>query len=339
MMKQLLCLFQLFLISGLHGQELTVNKAPLDFVKANSDEYSFIISGHFYGDGFNETHYPANTILGNISLLNNSDFTVCLGDLYKDVKNDHEIYKTGFYKYLTKPLYNAVGNHDVSGSFYEDIIAPRFYSFSTKGISHIVLDTERDDSSIKDDQLDSLGAWVQRFCASSDKYLNIYSHRPIWAEEDSMLSKVFAHNTKSVFGTNFKKDVVPILSSVPASKTVYWFSGSMGPQPYSFFYHKTRNIIYAVTAIRGAKKDALLKANYRNGELTFETKSLTGQELLSFEEYSVDKFITYEEPVQINYRLIPLWIKNTLIHRYFWYGVLCALFTIFAAIVIRNKFS
>ncbi len=336
-MRITLLIASFFVFAFAWAQHSSVNGQVLDSSFAYSNQYSFVISGHFYGDGFNKTHYPANTVLGNIELFNSVDFTVCLGDLYKDVKNDHAFYQKHFYSQLQKPLFNAVGNHDVSGSFYEDNIAQRFYRFSTNGIQHIVLDGEENDSKIEGAQLDSLKQWISEFNKGNASYLMLYAHRPIWAEEDSLLSQVFIDNTKSDFGTNFIEDVLPLLQTIPDSKRVFWFGGSMGAQPYSFFYHNKGNVTYAITAVRGAEKDAVLMANYSNGKLSFQTHSLTGQELMAFEEYTIDNFLTYTEPVRFNYRLIPLWIKNTLFHRYFWYGVISCLVVFGLGIVLKNK--
>jgi hypothetical protein len=327
----ILCSHQLW------AQPYSVNSLRWDSSLAQLPEYTFIISGHFYGDGFNKTHYPANTILGNIELLNSVDFTLCLGDLYRDVRYDHTFYKKHFYSQLKKPLLNAVGNHDISGSFYQDFIAPTFYRFKTLGVHHIVLDTELDDSSIEGEQLNSLKAGINAFNESTASYLMIYSHRPIWAEEDSVLQRVFSDNTQSDFGSNFQTDVEPLLQQINSGKQVYWFSGSMGAQPYAFFYQKREHIHYAITAIRGADKDAVLLAHYKDGSLNFQTHSLTGQKLLAFEDYTVDKFTTYEAPLEINYRLIPLWVKNTIFHRYFWYGVLVGLLVIFVVMNLKSK--
>ena len=324
--------------SGLWAQGYSVNKVNMNEALDTANEYQFLISGHFYGDGFNQTHYPANTVLGNIELFNNMDFSICLGDLYRDVKYDHPFYQNSFYKQLTKPLYNAVGNHDISGNFFEEQVAPTYFSFSTKGIRHVILNTELNDSRIIGEQLDSFKVWLNDFKEDTHQHLFIYTHRPIWAEEDSVLITVFSDNTQSDFGTNFQSEIIPLLNSIPNDKSIFWFSGSMGAQPHSFFYFPKNNITYAITAVRGIKRDAVLLVNFENEKLSFQTKSLTGEQLMDFEDYNLELFLNHKEPMDINYRLIPLWIKNTLFHRYFWYGVLFSLISIFVVIKLTSRF-
>jgi hypothetical protein len=106
--------------------------------------------------------------------------------------------------------------------------------------------------------------------------------------------------------------------------SVYLFSGSLGNAPASFFYfHDQPNSISIIgTAIRALKRDALLYVHVKQGKVSFETVSLTGETLLPLESYSVDfwKDEVGEEP--FNWRLVPYYCKLMITHRFFWYGVL-----------------
>ena len=53
-----------------------VNKSPFNNLEINikdSSNYSFIVSGHFYGGGGNETGFPTNTLLANLDWVNMSE--------------------------------------------------------------------------------------------------------------------------------------------------------------------------------------------------------------------------------------------------------------------------
>src|SRR5688500_16545784 len=78
----------------------------------STGSYSFIVSGHFYGDGTNKTGYPANTLLANLDHINESDacMLICLGDLFMDIKNEIPNYQMSLFDKLEIPLFNAVGN-------------------------------------------------------------------------------------------------------------------------------------------------------------------------------------------------------------------------------------
>ena len=68
----------------------------------SSGSYDFTVSGHFYGNSSNNTGYPVNTILGNIENFNSSEseFMICLGDLFLDVTRDIPYYERSFFSQL-----------------------------------------------------------------------------------------------------------------------------------------------------------------------------------------------------------------------------------------------
>lgn len=276
--------------------------------------YHVLIGGHFHGSSQNVTGFPAATLLGNVSKINQLDlsFIVCTGDLYLDAENDRSIYQWSLIDQLNAPLFNAPGNHDIydGRNMYGD--------FTLGGITHIFLNTELNDGHITGDQL----SYLQEAIAGGGETIFIYSHRPIWSEEDASLSSVFKENTAS--GTNFKVDVLPLLEST--GKRFYWFSGSLGGgAPASFFYHDlTGNVTVVNTAIRDLPRDAMLIAHVNDGSVSFETMSLTGQELDALESYDLAFWTQTGQVTEkpFNWRLVPLYVKQMLTHRYFWYGIL-----------------
>lgn len=291
------------------------------------NNYSFLVGGHYYGNSNNQTGLPANSVLANLDLFNSElySFHVALGDVFLDVRNDLFLYQNKFFAKIKTPLYIAVGNHDVSGSFFEEQIGETSFQFKYGTDIHLILDTERNDGNIIANQLELL----KNTCNCSCKNIFIYSHRPVWSENDQEMVGVFKDNTKSLFGSNFEDEVLPVLKSVDESINVFWMSGSLGGSaPASFFYHEIANFHFIQTAVRGLKRDGVLQVNSNNGVVSFEPISLTGQSLKQLESYDLAFWRSNHPKEEFNTRLIKLYLKNMISHRYFWYGSIFSLFSI-----------
>lgn len=297
-------------------------------------EYKFIVSGHFHGQSDNVSTFPASTVLASVDTLNSIQpaFLISLGDLFLDVDEMYlRHYRNSLFNKLKFPLFNSVGNHDISnGNRYEKEFGKSYYSFSLSSELYIVLNTEENDGSIKDDQLNFLKG-VLNSASLNEKVQNVFvfTHRPVWAERIDKYSKLFLENTRTAIGTNnFIEDVLPLLQNLK-SKHIFWISGSMAGGPASFFYDKNDElgITFMQTAIRDTPRDAMLLVDIKEGNISFSGLSLTGQKLNPIESYGVDfwmKETKQEQP--FSFRLIPLYLKNMLLHRYFWYGSVAALF-------------
>jgi hypothetical protein len=327
-MKGLLYIGLLLVPAFLHAGPITSSTSPFNNRMVQTDStgnYSFIISGHFYGDGTNKTGYPANTLLANIDKINQSDacMLVCLGDLFMDVKNDIPKYRTSLFDKLEVPLFNAVGNHDLSGTVYQEHFSATNYMFNIGNDVHVILDTERDNGDIKDDQLQMLQDLADKAAIENYDHVFIYAHRTVWQDAYTELDGLFEDNTQSIAATNFKDEVLPVISKMAKHTKVHWFAGSLGNAPASFFYFpdEKNKITYIATAIRALPRDAILWVHVNNGEVTFETESLTGQSVEPLEHYNVEYWKATSAAEPFNYRLIPLYIKNILLSRPFWYGM------------------
>ncbi len=313
---------QIWISSAQYVSPFNQKKIQVD----STGDYTFIVSGHFYGDGTNKSGYPANTLLGNLDQINTSNaaMLVCLGDLFMDVENDLRKYQHSLFQQLNMPLVNSVGNHDLSGDFYQENFGKTFFEFQINQDLHLVLDTELDNGDIVDEQLQLLKAVRDR--TKQGKYANvfIYTHRTIWSKAYPEMDGLFLDNTQGIGATNYSDEVLPILKEMGQNTSVYLFSGSLGNAPASFFYfHDQPNSISIIgTAIRALQRDALLYVHVKQGKVSFETVSLTGETLMPLESYSADfwKDEVGEEP--FNWRLVPYYCKLMITHRYFWYGVL-----------------
>lgn len=314
-------------------------------VSDTSVNYSFIVSGHFHGASTNTSTYPASTLLANIDTLNKLKpfFLVSLGDLFLDVNNTYiEHYQKSLFNKLQMPLFNAVGNHDLSnGNMYETIYPKTFFEFKKNTELFIVLNTELNDGSIKGEQFELLKNSINKAKKENLKNIFIFSHRPVWAEGSPKYSKLFNGNTHSQFGSpNFEKEIHPLLeaSTIP----VYWISGSMADAPASFFYDKDKNssVTFIQTAIRDLPRDAMLQVNVADGKILLKGISLTGQVLEPIENYNIEywnRTIPVEQ--KFNFRLLPYLIIQMLKHYYFWIGFACSAFLILLLAFIKKRWT
>jgi hypothetical protein len=345
-MKLLLYIGLLLVPTFIHARWISPSTSPFNGIEVYTDttgNYSFIISGHFYGDGTNKTGYPANTLLAHLDRINQSEacMLVCLGDLFLDIKNDIPKYEMSLFDKLEIPLFNAVGNHDISGNTYTSNYDQTCVSFTIRRDFHLFLDTEQDNGDIAGSQLALLKNVLERSKQGGYDNVFIYAHRTVWKDAYPELEGLFEDNTQSVTETNFKDEVLPVISEMAKHTKVHWFAGSLGDAPASFFYFpdEKNKITYIATAIRALPRDAILWVHVNNGEVKFETESLTGQTLQPLEHYNVDywKSTSPEEP--FNYKLVPLYVKNTFTTRYFWYGTAFAFLLVISFKWLRRRWN
>lgn len=326
-----------------HGQISPFNNLNVELNSGKN--YHFYVSGHFHGSGTNHTGYPINSLLANINELNNSNasFLVCLGDLFLDISNDIPFYQKSFFKKLTIPLFNTVGNHDLTDDIYQNNFGETDFQFTVNRDRHLFFDTESENGSFSQEQLSILESTYEAVKSRTIRRVFIYCHRTIWAKHYQAINGLFADNTQAVLGNNFSKSIYPLLKNIANEVPVQWYSGSIGSAPASFFYHEDEetDVTYIATAIRGLKRDAWLKVFVsESGDVNFETISLTGQDLKKLKEYDVDFWNTTSAKQPFNYKLVPYYIKLVLLHRAFWYGVITTVtvvILVFRFIRIRRK--
>lgn len=337
-------LLNLFLVEQQWGQAISpFNK--LEITNSTTD-YSFIVSGHFHGSSTNISTFPASTLLANIDTLNSLKpyFLMSLGDLFLDVNDEYILhYQHSLFNKLQMPLLNAVGNHDLSnGNRYEKVYGKSFYTYIVGTQLFIVLNTEVDDGSIKGQQFNMFKTALADINKNVIKQVFIFSHRPIWSEEDDAYNNLFKGNTKSRLGSpNYKREIFPLLQQVKVP--VYWISGSMGAGARaSFFYDKDEKtgITFIQTAIRDTPRDAMLLINISKGEVTFKGISLTGEQLNPVESYNIDYWENNSRAEQsFNLRLLPYLIWLVITHHYFWIGFFSSgvFFLVFITLIKKWK--
>lgn len=196
----------------------------------------------------------------------------------------------------------------------------------------VVLNTEANGGSIDAKGVEILGlvgsgisALAEQGEFQGDMRLFIISHRPIWSEDDPQYSPLFKDNTRSLTGTNFQKDVYPLLEKIAEHAHVYWISGSLGGSAPSsiFFQEHAKNITYIQCAIRDEPRDALLIADVYPDTVKWSSFSLTGQKLLAPEQYNAAWWHEHIGKSEgFNWRLLPYLVKTTVLRKEFWWGAL-----------------
>ncbi|MFZ1694602.1 MAG: metallophosphoesterase [Flavobacteriales bacterium] len=302
----------------------------------STGHYRILIGGHFHGESNNRSGYPAATLLANLDTINalGAHLFLSTGDLYMDARKDSARYAKALFSKLKVPFFNAPGNHDGKPGSTVEVLNPGGGNvIGAYGPAKVVLlDLEEHDGTVVEDQLRAIQP--SGFVSS----VFIISHRPIWAEGDPQYSSLFKENTRSLTGTNFHKEVYPVLEKIAEHAQVYWISGSLGGGAPSsiFFQQHAPNITYIQCAIRDLPRDALLIADVGPDGVNWSALSLTGQQLLAPETYDAAWWRAQGGRSEaFNWRLLPYEAKKVLTHRAFWWG---AAFAIVLVFVVRRLY-
>lgn len=316
----------LFIISFLEVTANSVNKLP---VQLTGDTFSVILTGHWYGDGSNYTGLPASTVWANIDRINKSTAVLHMGDLFMDVRNDYSVYLSRFFSKIKTPIFNAVGNHDISGEYYYQNIGITDYNVKIGSAVFIILNTERDNGEISLKQMelfaDSADVWLKQ----GIKYIFFCSHRPIWLNAENDFADLFPYRTKSLTGNNFNSNVLPILKSLSRYFEISLVSGSKGDARASVFYSKGVDhpeLTYVISAIRGNPSDSWIELQFYNDTCIWNHYNLVGMEQAT---HLADLGVSYWKDSlsspPFNWRLLPLYILNTVLSFEFYGGIFFSL--------------
>lgn len=289
--------------------------------------FSIIIGGHLYGESYNGSGLPSSVFYAFLPKLNEHDLFLSTGDIFLDVKNDYDRYKAGVFNQVKIPWYNAVGNHDVSGDFYGEKMGSTYFSLTIGRHKIIILDTELNDSSIKDEQLEFFKSEINGSLDLAG--ILIFSHRPIWAEENDEIGYFFKHNTRSKLGLNFNSEVFPLLEKIDPNIALYWFSGSMDNGPAPFFYYplENRKGAFIQTAIRDRKMDGFLNVVLDSNNVEIQTVDPFGNKMEAIEFYGVSFWKKhFGEAPHFNWRLVPYEILKRITSDAFYFGILFGIF-------------
>lgn len=311
-------------IALLFALPLSAQRSPfngLEVLPADSTgHYRILIGGHFHGESTNRSGYPAATLLANLDTINTlgANLFLSTGDLFMDPVKDAGRYRRSLFRKLKAPLFNAPGNHDIGWPDGVGVVGTRTMALGRCSI--VMLNSELKAGTVSGADLDVF----RKLDVDSCRALFIFSHRPIWSEDDGQYSSLFEGNTRSLTGTNFKKEVYPLVEKIAQHAHVYWISGSMGGfAPSSIFFQEhAHNITYIQCAIRNEPRDALLIADVYPDTVKWSSFSLTGQKLMAPEKYDAAWWRAHlkSDRPGFNWRLLPYLVKTSVLRKEFWWG-------------------
>ncbi|MEK9657762.1 MAG: metallophosphoesterase [bacterium] len=347
-----LCLICVMVCSQLEGTTISpFNKRTLK--KESPEPYSFYLIGHAYGQPYDGKILPATTLLMNLDYINQdkeAKMLVFLGDIVGP--NNLQAFQLFDFLVSEKvkvPIFNAVGNHDVSELYNERYGAQRYFSFDIDSTRFIFLDTQIDHGYISGKQWE----FFKSKMLEENKLIKnifIFSHHLIWADHpefqffqgDSVLIRnknMHANSTSSFPETNFRSQLLPLLEKVKDEKNVYWASGDVGlGHTANIFFDKVNNITYIATGLAEISSDSLVRVKVSGERIDFEHIPLIPQ----FNQRSNKDITVYnttywkkmfeETKTKFIYRVFHLHI---LTNKYFYYGIFATLFGGF--LLIRFK--
>jgi len=235
-----------------------------------SGGYSFWAVGHLYGSSqHSASRVPSATLLANIDTINESDalFFVSLGDNFRSASPIQIAnFKDQFADRISIPVFNAVGNHDVTDrALYERHFGPTTFHFFFQEELFIFLDTELDEGKITGAQFEFLADVVEQASAhDSLKRTFIFSHKLLWAV-DPAYQVVFDHlNSSEGYPdeANFTTDIRPLLRRLADFNQVIWIAGDIGCDwslPLFYELDPESGVLFAAVGLGDTSHDAMLQ--------------------------------------------------------------------------------
>lgn len=273
----------LFSFQEARSQEKPVSMNGLIATPAESSQgYSFFAAGHLYGSPDNrDSVMPASSILANLERINGSGakFFVSLGDNVRSLTPRQSLnFKRYFVDRLNIPMFNAVGNHDMSPrTRYESDYGKTYFHFFYQTELYIVLDTELDVARISGEQLRYFQDVVNQATLNKDlKRVFIFSHKLLWAV-DPAYQVVYEHlNPSPGYPTanSFNEELGPLVRRLAKSVEVFWISGDIGcAWSLPLFYERQRDlgVTFVAVGIGETQQDAMIQVFVpKEGDLPVE---------------------------------------------------------------------
>lgn len=323
--------------------------------KKQGEGFSFLAAGHLFGT-HNESLYPAASLIANVDKINGTqaDFFMAMGDLmHHAIEKEWQSLEYSFLNRLDMPVLNAPGNHDFTPNevFYQKEIGETYFSFVFGPARFIVIDTEMKHPGDREKQVAWFYGEVEKFSNDFERnLLFIISHRLVWAIGNESMEAIIPYCN---FPREHKEDffkmserLLPNLRQLK-EKRIYFLSGDVGAyESMSLFYDQdpSDNIFYAACGLGDQKDDLLLEVQVSpSANVWLRPISLHGNSVQSIENYGLDFWLDHYRKNPNRKPSLIQRFKNVSRHRYFWFGVMMAVFgmTFFACVFVfyRGKYS
>jgi len=309
----------------------SMNKIEL-VLHNSTNSLSFTVAGHLYG-AHSESIYPSSSIFNNIDKFKGSDFIVLLGDNYRFIDTlNISNFQNKFLNQFNIPIFNAIGNHDISSSkssqdyegYFRLFNKQTYFNFTSHNTLFIFLDTEshlekgKSNGSIVEDQL----LFLKNSLEENKHFKNII---------------IFTHKELNLWDNNYKTEIEPLLKTqIKKGKNINIISGDMGKYSPDLYYmtDSTSNINYIHTHITDSRKDNVLKFKIDNsGNIDIKVVSL--------ENYPREKINHYKYYSKLNSKLITPTLAQKILNKFknknYLFGFLSGLILILLIWFLKNK--
>ncbi len=246
----------------MNGRELSLEPTAVDF--------EFLVVGHAYGNPQTAgSIFPAASLLGSIDWLKNEPFAfaVFAGDLVRRTgPAEIETFRRTVIDALPFPVFNAVGNHDVTDrALYESQFGNTYQAFRVGACLIVVLDSELAPGRIEGDQLEFFQETLAPEKLREVESTLIFSHKLVWIEEvvpPKEMSRFVNSSVGYDRSDHYQRAILPILGAAASHTELYWFSGDLGlAHTLPALWHRSTDptITYVATGLGEHEDDAVLR--------------------------------------------------------------------------------
>lgn len=335
-----------------HGQAEEI-RSQMNGKKVMSDDgdggYTFLAAGHLYGAPNNHhSVMPASTILANLEQINQSGakFFVALGDNFRRADSRQIAnFKAHFSDRLVMPLFNAVGNHDVTerGVYEKAFGETTYHHFYHRTELFVFLDTEFDVGRISGEQLEYLKQLVDEAVNRQLSRVFIFSHKLLWAV-DPEYTVVLDNVNPSVYPTAepFRANLAPLVRRLAESCEVYWVSGDVGCNdslPLFYERDKATDATFIAIGIGEKPSDAMLQfhipANH-NEAVQITPLPLAGDNFANVESYGCERWESHYGKDHNHRSKLSNRIRRVALSKYFWLGIGTGIMTVGSVLLTRK---
>lgn len=320
-------------------------------VPAIDDKYTFLVTGHIYGAPYKPyAQYPSSSILGNVSNLNSleSKFLILCGDIFRTT-NDVQIqnFIDSFASNIKFPIFNAVGNHDITDrQKYESYFGKTYYNFFYGTEVFIFLDTELKSKKDIDSQINYFKKIISDLILD-DKVKNVlvFSHKLIWSQLFNKYNVVFDNVNSSAGYTDQKylaEEIINSLKLITKNKNVFWLSGDIGTSwslPIFYHFDTDLNLTLIANGIGDTNNDFIIKTDINKSNITFSAINISNysDELIDIKDYHLSYWNTHAKNI-MSIESYMKKVKRVLSSKVFYFGFLTGMLIFLIIVAYLFKF-
>lgn len=261
----------------------------------DTSSYSFFVAGHTYGVfGVNNVglHPPFKNKFNYIKDRSEIKMGFLTGDIvlspskldWDEVDDDIDS--------LGMPVYLVAGNHEMDDrDLFESRYGRTYSRFSYKEDLFIILDPNKDNWSIKGDQLQFLENTLDSFATNSQNIF-VFFHQVLWSIGNNRYSYITTNSDEGLYTPiNFWTTIIPMFEEL--SNRVIMFSGDVGASwTTGFSYDIHKNISFISSGMGGTRKDNFIVVNVdSNKQINYDLICLESKELNCLGELEDYKYI------------------------------------------------